>query len=138
MKRTAPADALPTMFNEDDFRHPMWKKPDWTESLNRHVLALRTEIAKRLTPFDGRPNSEQVIMWLAEVYDESIHRKAEDPIWLLGDMTWRCHIVCSALSTRAEAEKRPDKRAQLVSQREAIKRIHQGLVEAVITSQDVR
>lgn len=136
--KKAPQDALPTLFNEDDFRHAMWKQPDPNEGVAHHIHALKVEIAKRLVPFDGRPNSEQVILWLAEVFDESWHRKADDPIWLIGDMTWRCHITCAALTTRAEAQKRPDVRAQLVSQREAIKRIHTALVEAVIASQDVR
>lgn len=127
-------DALPTLGDTEQFRHAMWTPPEPGETNHPHVFALRAEIAKRLIPLDGRRNVDMLIGWLAEVHDESQHRKAADSVWLIGDMTWRRHIWCDRLTRQAENERRPDKRAQLVSQREAMKRIHEGLVEAIIKS----
>jgi hypothetical protein len=46
-------------------RHPMWDAPTHG---NRHFDVLRKQIARSLTPFDGRTDSEHVIHYCRGVY----------------------------------------------------------------------
>ena len=127
-------DTLPTLSDAEQFRHPMWTAPK-RDDQPRHVFALKGAISRALVPLDGRQNCELLIEWLAEVYDESQHHKAQaDPVWLIGDMTWRRHLFATRINIKYQIEDRPDRRAHLVSQREAMKRIHEQLVEAIILS----
>jgi predicted RNase H-like nuclease len=126
-------DTLPTLGDTEQFRHAMWSRPS-SEGLTDGVYALRCAIHKATIPLDGRPNCEFIIEYLAETYDESVHHKASDLVWLVGDVVWRRHLFANRINIKVHMEKRPDKRANLVSQREAMKRIQEQLVEAIILS----
>lgn len=80
-------DALPI---EEVAPHPMWKRPtpDQCVQLDEHIAALRKEIARMLTPFDGKPGrqTDEVTAFCKDVYFASGLFGTRDPIWMLGQI----------------------------------------------------
>lgn len=128
-------DAQPALLDVAEVRHPMWAPPAEDKYLPNHLRALRTEIAKRLIPLDGRSDVRQVLAWLQDVYDDSNRVKnSQDAIYCVGDLTWFTHITAAGITNQTTAENNPARKANLVSQRETIKRISGHLIDAIIAS----
>lgn len=66
-------EMIPGTEDSRNLVHPMWEPPsaDDLRYLNGAQRALRQEIARRLTPFDGRPNSEMLVDFCKAIYLES-------------------------------------------------------------------
>lgn len=63
--------------------HPMWTGGD-SEHAPFHIQNFRKELANRLKPFDGRPNSFYVTDYCKDMYDASTHEQCwVDPMVLI-------------------------------------------------------
>lgn len=123
-----------TLDIEEVERHPMWTSPIGTSdvyNLPMHIYALRKEVAKRLKPFDGRPNSEFVIRFCAQVHAASaLETGHKDPRWLIGQ------ILVDSLYLRRRlsgviSDCQPATRQSYVVEREAIATLHTAFATAV-------
>jgi hypothetical protein len=78
-------------------RHPMWDAPRLSGVPGvdtPHIHALRQEIARKLTPFDGRPGvqTDAVVEFCKHVFTASVLITAHrDPLWLLGQIAVAYH-----------------------------------------------
>lgn len=79
-------DTLP-LFDVTAVRHPAWTAPDDT-TLSIPVRALRTEIARNLTRFDGRTDSDRIVRFCTRCWEQSANQPyADNRMWLMGAVT---------------------------------------------------
>lgn len=79
--------------------HPMWAPPgDDQTDLTPEQRALQTVIAKALTPFDGRPNSKEVIQFCKNVYEASLAPNHANTVMLLGTISATALVACQKLT----------------------------------------
>lgn len=131
-------EMLPGTEDSRTLSHPMWNPPPDDSTLDRHIHALRTQIAHDLTPFDGRPYSERVVDFCREVYligwDSGIHVT-------LGQIAWIRYRHLKSIDGTIEALGRhrtgiEKMVTQLKVQRNAIDRLADRFTEAICASLD--
>lgn len=93
-----------SLMSEEDLRHPMWTRPEAVD-LTSFDYALRRKIHSAVQPFDGRPNSERVILFCQEVWDLTGHGLGF--VRLIGEIAWlKAKRVRSLRSTHVASHRR--------------------------------
>jgi hypothetical protein len=115
-------------------RHPMWTPPAASEQdeMPKHIYALRREFAKRLTPFDGRPYSEFVVKFVADLWATTTTETAhKDPLWLIGQLVVQRHTMHERLQ-HFEKEGQPVNRIHYARERVAVGELGEHFIQAVV------
>lgn len=140
MKNDQP-EMLPGTEDSRSLTHPMWTPPREDDPLAPHIRALRQEIAKRLTPFDGRPNSDRVTNFCRHVYRLSETEPSLDTVArLLGLIVWHRYLAAreiEAITGRPLAAPRPQDRS-LSAQGVTIRRLAEDFTGAICQSLDLQ
>lgn len=124
-----------TLFVSDDYTHPVFTDPGVGEYPHWAENYLRI-LSRSLIPLDGRPNYDRVLNWAYAAHQVCVTPEYNrELMWWLGMVTHIRHRHTGQLDLLTKthtAQEKPHRRANWVSQREWIKRVHESCVEAAL------
>ena len=112
-KRETQPEMLLEFLDTDSLRHPMWTPPKPEDRLAVHIRSLRSEIAARLTFFDGAPGWGLALRYIEDVYDVTTREEfCDNYLWVLGQIAWLRVRDVRSIDVALRAVAHPESRRQ--------------------------
>lgn len=117
----------------EDLRHPMWTPPRDDVDMCSWRRALLKQIAASLTPFDGRPNSEEIVEFARSIYYDAtvILRRDGDQALMLGTLCLRRARTIAGIHAHQNNIVDASIRSRLTQQALVIDRMTNQFIDAI-------